>query len=141
MKVLDLQCPHGHGFEGWFGSEEDFHHQLTQGMVECPMCGDTAVNKLPTAPRLNLGASEQRARSSPEQAEQATWLEMARKAIRESEDVGNRFAEEARRMHTGKTAARPIRGYATISETRELVEDGIGVMPLPIPHAMKGPVQ
>ena len=44
-------------------------------------------------------------------------------------------------MHTGKTAARPIRGYATISETRELVEDGIGVMPLPIPHAMKGPVQ
>ena len=58
MKVLNLQCAHAHVFEGWFGSEEDFQGQLERGLVECPICGDTGVQKLPSAPRLNLGASE-----------------------------------------------------------------------------------
>src|SRR5947207_12152188 len=58
MKVLNLQCSHQHGFEGWFGSEDDFQGQLERGLVECPICGDTAIAKLPSAPRLNLGAAE-----------------------------------------------------------------------------------
>ena len=57
MKVLNLQCAHQHGFEGWFASEDDFQSQLSRGLVECPMCGDTGIIKMLTAPRLNLGAS------------------------------------------------------------------------------------
>ena len=57
MKVLNLQCSHAHGFEGWFASEDDFQSQLSRGLVECPMCGDTAVVKLLSAPRLNLSGA------------------------------------------------------------------------------------
>jgi hypothetical protein len=55
MKVLDLQCQQQHTFEGWFGSEEDYQSQLKRGLLECPMCGDAHVSKMPSAPRLNLG--------------------------------------------------------------------------------------
>jgi hypothetical protein len=56
MKVLNLQCGQQHSFEGWFGSEDDFQTQLQRGLVECPMCADRAVVKMPSAPRLNLGS-------------------------------------------------------------------------------------
>ena len=58
MKVLNLQCSHSHSFEGWFASENDFQSQLARGLVECPLCGDTHVSKMLTAPRLNLGAAQ-----------------------------------------------------------------------------------
>ncbi len=57
MKVLDLQCAHGHAFEGWFSSENDFQDQLARQLLECPLCGDGTITKLPSAPRLNLGAA------------------------------------------------------------------------------------
>ncbi len=63
MKVLDLQCSAQHRFEGWFASEDDFQGQLARGLVECPMCGDTAVAKKLSAPRLNLGRRAAAARS------------------------------------------------------------------------------
>ena len=56
MKVLDLQCQHGHSFEGWFGSEDDFQNQLSAALVQCPLCGDGSVHKKLSAPRLNFGA-------------------------------------------------------------------------------------
>jgi hypothetical protein len=146
MKVLNLQCSHHHAFEGWFGSEEEFQSQLQRGLVECPMCGDTAVAKLPTAPRLNLGAQpEPQARqdvvSVPDAALQKAWLQMVRHVMANTEDVGERFAEEARRIHYGETEERGIRGQASAEETQALLEEGIGVLPLPIPKALKGPVQ
>ena len=58
MKVLNLQCGHSHSFEGWFASEDDFQDQLGRGLVECPLCGDTSVSKMLSAPRLNLGATQ-----------------------------------------------------------------------------------
>ena len=58
MKVLNLQCSQTHGFEGWFGSEDDFQSQRVRGLVACPMCGDAQIVKLPSARRLNLGASQ-----------------------------------------------------------------------------------
>ena len=92
MKVLNLQCAHGHGFEGWFGSEDDFQSQLQRGLVECPMCGDTAVTKLLSAPRLNLGAGKQepaqQVAALPDAALQAAWMKMAREVIAQTEDVG-----------------------------------------------------
>lgn len=146
MKVLNLQCVHGHGFEGWFGSEDDFQSQLQRGLVECPMCGDTAVAKLPSAPRLNLGAQQpSEARQdvvvAPDAQMQAAWMKMVRHVLAHTEDVGERFAQEARRIHYGEGVERGIRGQATREETEALLEEGIGVLPLPLPKALKGPIQ
>lgn len=149
MKVLDLQCAHDHAFEGWFASEDDFQGQLARGLVECPLCGDKAIAKKLSAPRLNLGAAKEAAReekrdvvSTGGNAElQAAWLKMVRHVMANTEDVGERFAEEARRIHYGEGEERGIRGQASQEETQALLEEGIGVLPLPIPKAFKGPLQ
>jgi len=151
MKVLNLQCAQGHGFEGWFASEDAFQGQLAGGLVECPLCGTREVAKLPSAPRLNLGArpdrlpapepERQEVASLPDASLQAAWLKMVRQVMAETEDVGERFAEEARRIHYGETEERGIRGQASPEETEALLEEGIGVLPLPIPKALKGPIQ
>ena len=130
MKVLDLRCTHGHGFEGWFASNDEFEAQLARKLIECPVCGDTAIVKLLSAPRLNLGGAAEpvpAAQPSPE----ARWLRAVRELIAATEDVGPRFADEARRMHYGETAARGIRGQATREEAVELIDEGISVMALP----------
>ncbi|HKT97832.1 MAG TPA: DUF1178 family protein, partial [Paraburkholderia sp.] len=144
MKVLDLQCPDGHRFEGWFASADDFESQLLRKLVECPMCGATNVSRVPSAPRLNLsGASEAPSASAAGQASQAAqvaqaaaqWQAHAMRAMREvlekTENVGDRFAEEARRIHYNEAPARNIRGVASAEDAQALVEEGIDVMPLP----------
>ena len=145
MKVLNLQCRHAHAFEGWFASEDDFQGQLARGLVQCPLCGDHEIAKLPTAPRLNLGASQPAPKtevaSTPDAALQAEWMKMVRRVLEQTEDVGERFAQEARRIHYGESEERGIRGQASAEETMELLEEGIGVMPLPIPKGLKGPLQ
>ena len=145
MKVLNLQCSHSHSFEGWFASEDDFQGQLGRGLVECPMCGDTEISKLLSAPRLNLGASEPQSGREvapvPDASLQAAWLKMARLVMANTEDVGERFAEEARRIHYGESEQRGIRGQASAKETEALLEEGIGVVPLPLPKALKETLQ
>ncbi len=181
MKVLDLQCAHQHSFEGWFASEDDFQAQLAGGLVECPLCSDRSVHKLPSAPRLNLGAlaapqaaqpvfpqagvaqegtaasaasasdknalvpltpgSAGSSRTAPGFAEQAAFLAALRHVIKHTEDVGERFADEARRIHYGDAEARNIRGQASLREASELMEEGIEVMPLPLPAALKETLQ
>jgi len=158
MKVLDLQCRQGHVFEGWFASEDDFQDQRGRGLVQCPLCSDSHIDKRLSAPRLNLGAAAPEP-SAPRAAEasapapggstaarlppalQAAWLELARKVVAQTEDVGTRFAEEARRMHHGETEERAIRGQATADEALELLEEGIAVVPLPLPAAAKETLQ
>jgi len=153
MKVLDLQCPMDHVFEGWFASEEDFQGQLQRGLVECPVCGDTHITKKLSAPRLNLGASQPAASApaadsakrdvtnTPQAALQSAWMQAVRHVMANTEDVGERFAEEARKIHYGETEERGIRGQASREETQELLEEGIGVLPLPVPKGLKGPLQ
>ncbi|MEY2617141.1 MAG: hypothetical protein RL522_143 [Pseudomonadota bacterium] len=155
MKVLDLQCAHGHVFEGWFASEDDFQGQLARGLVECPLCADTAIAKRLSAPRLNLGANapaperavptakpaRQDVMVPPEAALQAAWMKAVAHVMAHTEDVGERFAEEARRMHYGEADERGIRGQASAEETQALLEEGIAVLPLPVPPALKGPLQ
>ena len=180
MKVLNLQCRHQHSFEGWFGSEDDFQSQLARGLIECPLCADTQIFKLPSAPRLNLGVhaadtalatgadgpahaavgsavgpSEDSSRRADQQphnlptptaegpslAVQAEFLRALRQFVSETEDVGERFASEARRMHYGDSEARSIRGQASLREAVELLEEGIEVMPLPMPAAIKETLQ
>ncbi|MGF6347768.1 DUF1178 family protein [Variovorax sp. W2I14] len=150
MKVLDLRCTHGHGFEGWFASNEAFETQLAGGLVECPVCGDTAIVKLLSAPRLNLGNAKapaaEAAPAAPSQAPaqlspEARWMRAVREVIAKTEDVGDRFAEEARKMHYGETEERGIRGQATPEQTEALLDEGIAVMPLPMPAALKETLQ
>jgi hypothetical protein len=146
MKVLNLQCRQGHGFEGWFASEEAFQDQRARGLVECPYCADVEVAKLPSAPRLNLGAAEpappkQEVMAMPDASLQAAWLQMVRHVMANTEDVGERFAEEARKIHYGESDERSIRGQASREETEGLLEEGIAVLPLPIPKGLKGPLQ
>lgn len=125
MLVLNLACAGGHGFEGWFGSAEDFESQRKGGLVSCPICADAEIQRMPSAPRINIGAVSQQ-EPSPERIRQAL------KHLRnQSEDVGPRFAEEARRIHQGDAPERAIRGQASAEETRELLEDGVPVLPLP----------
>ena len=158
MKVLDLQCSNQHLFEGWFASEDDFASQCLRGLVQCPVCADPTVVKKLSAPRLNLsGAREpQVAKSEPtssasptvparigevENAFTAAWMSVARQVVANTTDVGGQFAEEARKMHYGEAKARNIRGQTTPKQARELVEEGIEVMPLLLPEALKGPLQ
>ena len=147
MKVLNLQCSRSHAFEGWFASEDDFQGQLARGLVECPLCGDAQVAKMPSAPRLNLGASEPAAPArqdvvaTPNAQVQAAWMQLVRQVMANTEDVGEKFAEEARRIHYGETEERGIRGQASAEETKALLEEGIGVLPLPLPKGLKGPLQ
>ena len=155
MKVLDLFCRRDHAFEGWFASEDDFQNQLARGLVQCPMCGDAGVRKGLSAPRLNLGArgvdapapqpgssQEPAAPTAPVASmQQAAWLQLARQIMQRTEDVGDRFAQEARRMHYGEAEERGIRGQATAQQTMELLEEGIAVLPLPLPDAAKETLQ
>jgi hypothetical protein len=155
MKVLDLQCSQQHSFEGWFGSEGDFQSQLTRGLVQCPLCGNAEITKKLSAPRFNLGnaiapsLSEPKKETavapppvSPEAAEvmQAAWLEVAKHVMANTEDVGSSFASEARKIHYGEADERAIRGQATPDQTMELLEEGIDVMPMPIPESLKRPL-
>ena len=167
MKVLDLHCSQQHVFEGWFGSEDDYVQQQARGLVSCPMCGDTAVQKKLSAPRLNLGAGrepppqvekpagerqERQDRHEPHEvtavsggneqaALQAAWLALARRVVASTEDVGPRFAEEARRIHYGESEQRGIRGQATREETAALQEEGINVVQMAWPEVLKTPLQ
>jgi hypothetical protein len=147
MKVFNLRCDNEHPFEGWFASGAEFERQSAAGLVECPVCGSHAVHKLPSAPRLNIsGAVEPAGAKEPvamtnDDAMRAALLHMARAIVAGSEDVGERFPEEARRIHYEETPKRSIRGVASKDEAAELAEEGIEVMPLPLAHLLKNPLQ
>jgi hypothetical protein len=147
MKVLNLGCTQNHRFEGWFASEDDFQSQTAGGLIECPLCGDKAVIRLPSAPRLNMSkAREPEPTTKPAAAPvevtmQAAWLKAVRHVMANTVDVGERFAEEARRIHYGEVDTRAIRGQATRDEAKALVDEGIEVMSFPLPAALRGPVQ
>jgi hypothetical protein len=145
MKVFDLHCDEqGHVFEGWFASHENYDQQQASGLVSCPMCGSTQVSKRLSAPRLNvshLKSPDRANRAAPSSAGadapaemtrlQAAIMKQVREMVRKAENVGPRFAEEARRIHEGDAQERPIRGTSTPEERQSLVEEGIEFMALP----------
>ena len=141
LKVFDLQCDHSHVFEGWFGSHEDYDAQQARGLVTCPVCGSSTITKRLSAPRLNVAHLHAPAAQPPvpagaSDAEKMAALQAAvmcqvRALVRSTENVGPRFAEEARRIHEGDADDRPIRGTATVEEREALAEDGIDVMAVP----------
>ncbi len=156
MKVLDLRCGAGHSFEGWFASEDDYGSQRERGLLDCPVCGNAEVVRLPSAPRLNLSgarAPEPAGASAPApEPAQATALAGANTAaqrfvaavaelLSSTEDVGPRFAEEARRIHYGESEAKAIRGQTTPQEREALADEGIEVFTLPVGIPPKTPLQ
>ncbi len=126
-----LSCSAGHEFEGWFKSNAAFDEQRAAGSLSCPICGVTSVDKAIMAPAVARSGGAER----PPREAIARYLAMAR-AVRayveqNFENVGPRFAEEARRIHLGEAEARDIYGEAAPSEVAELLEEGIEVRPLP----------
>jgi hypothetical protein len=147
MKVIDLRCQSGHRFEGWFAGDDDFLDQNGRGLIECPLCADKVIVRLPSAPRLNLSGAQEPVVATPPvpadeaAAKQARWMQVVRHVIANTEDVGDRFADEARRIHYGDAEERPIRGKASAEEREALQEEGIEVHPLPVPAVFKDTLQ
>ncbi|SES35176.1 DUF1178 family protein [Rhizobium sp. NFR03] len=131
-----LTCDKGHGFEGWFGSSSDFDAQSESGLVTCPVCGTAAVSRALMAPALSTGRRKDKQRGlMMDQAQQAAISkirEMVSTIRANAEDVGEKFPEEARKIHYGEADARGLIGRATVEEARALIEEGIDVAPLPI---------
>ena len=155
MKVLNLHCGNGHPFEGWFANDDDYLGQRARGVLTCPICEDGHVEKALSAPRLNLRNSKfsrMAAESAVNDSAAVTggmqqrellraWLEVSRKLVASTEDVGERFADEARKIHYGEAEGRGIRGQASAEQFRALVDEGVEVVPLMLPDAAKGTLQ
>ena len=131
MILFKLKCSADHEFEGWFRDGATYERQAKRGLISCPTCGDTAIEKAPMAPRLARSAApEQAPPPSPEQLH--PMLQRLRRHVEKTCDyVGERFAEEARRIHYGEVDPHGIYGEATNEESRELVEEGIQVGRIP----------
>ena len=127
MIVYQLACEHDHFFEGWFASSEACERQASAGQLLCPTCSSDAVRKLPSAPYVKGSASPAREPLSDDDAKlRRHALEALRKYLAaNTDDVGRRFAEVARRMHYDEEAQRAIRGQVTGEEAHELHEEGI----------------
>lgn len=144
MIKYQLHCDKGHNFEAWFSSSDAFEKQKKRGLVECAHCGSIKVDRAIMAP--NVARTDNHSKNlpqawvtesapalmSPEEQELRQKLaELRAELIKDADDVGENFAEEARKIHFGETELRRIYGRATLDDARELIEDGIGVLPLP----------
>jgi hypothetical protein len=137
MIVFELICPDRHRFEGWFASSGDFESQKSRGLLSCPVCSDSSIEKLLTAKIGKPEAESAGEKTHPVVPAQAALpgnlSELIDHVLLNSENVGEDFPAEARRIHHKEVAQRNIRGLATGKETRELLEEGIAVMSLPVP--------
>ncbi len=144
MIVYDLECEQSHRFEGWFGSAGDFDTQLAGKILSCPICNSGNVVRRPSAAYVNTGAVEQPRRDLPKptsfsvpQQYANVSPEMVAKVIehivKNTEDVGNKFSEEARKIHYNETPERQIRGTASSHEVDSLRDEGIEVASFPVP--------
>jgi hypothetical protein len=161
MKVYNLACPLDHRFEGWFASEEDCLAQQDKGMLACPVCDSTHISRMPSAPHIAKSTSTELTVSKTDAGNlsgdvaaltgsdhshleaqvQAAFLKGMREIMGRSEDVGNSFAEEARKIHYKESPERSIRGQTTLDEAESLREEGIDVLAMPMMPAFKNTLQ
>ena len=142
MIVFNLTCGNDHRFEGWFASTADFERQQQATLLNCPLCGSTQVHKGLHAPYLNTGSMieaqqpEPQARGTSGQYANVNdeVTRFVEHLIANTEDVGNAFPEEARKIHYRESPDRKIRGQASTDEVQELREEGIEVVALPVPR-------
>jgi hypothetical protein len=145
MIVFDLKCAHDHQFEAWFGSSADFDNQKKRKLLRCPFCDDDNIDKALMAPAVGRkGNQKNESAAVPVASPGDTPMSPAeRRAMMEalaafqakveaaSEDVGADFVEEVRKIHYGEAEDRPIMGEAKLTDARDLLEEGITVLPLP----------
>jgi len=138
MIVFDLRCVHGHGFEGWFASGEEFARQQEAQLVRCPICDNAHVERLPSARvHVKKGAAtvdQPAVGEAPREAISGFPPDLVaklREIVRNTEDVGERFPEEARKIHYDESPARAIRGKASREDAEALTEEGIEFSSLP----------
>ncbi|UYV14850.1 DUF1178 family protein [Porphyrobacter sp. ULC335] len=149
MIVFDLSCHDGHRFEGWFGSSADYEDQRARGFLACPSCGSAEVSKAPMAPAVPAKGNARAEVLPPEAPRQvantpmppqvqqalAALAKVQAEALKNSTWVGDKFAEETRKMHYGERVEAPIHGQASLAEAKALIEEGVPVAPLPFPVA------
>lgn len=136
MIRYELSCDNGHAFEGWFGSADDFDRQQKMALVSCPTCGSAHIAKRLMAPSVSTARKKQQRQDIAVQTGQREMMSKLREIVStiraNSEDVGERFPEEARKIHYGETEQRGLIGRATAEEVRDLLEEGVDVAPLPV---------
>ena len=138
MIIFDLRCVNGHGFEGWFASSEEFTRQQEMQLVRCPICDVARVERLPSA-RVHVKKSaatmdQPVVKDAPQEAIAgfpADLVAKLRDILRNTEDVGEKFPDEARKIHYEEIPARAIRGKASREEAQALTDEGIEFSPLP----------
>jgi hypothetical protein len=131
MILFELRCGNGHHFEGWFRDNATYDAQVAAGGIACPVCGDSGVSKAIMAPRLNR-ATGQALDAHDGAVEMRRVLGELRSTIEASCDyVGDRFADEARKIHYGETDSRPIYGEATSDQAQALEEEGVSFHKVP----------
>jgi hypothetical protein len=143
MIRYSLQCSAGHGFEGWFSSSQDHDEQKARGLLACPACGSHDIEKTLMAPSVATARKKEERRelavkqsaalpADPKRREMLRQIkEMRDQVLAGAENVGDRFSEEARKIHYGEAEARGIFGQATIEEAAGLIDEGIDVLPIP----------
>jgi hypothetical protein len=135
MIRFSLACHNEHSFDGWFRNSEDFEKQKKRGLIACPDCGSTGVEKALMAPSVSTGRKREKMAlaMNVEQKKALAQLKALSEKLRENADyVGDKFAEEARKIHFGETDPRGIYGEATPEEAKGLAEDGVEFMPIPV---------
>lgn len=150
MIRYSLQCERGHVFESWFQSSATYESQVKRKLVSCPACGSAKVEKAIMAPRIVGKKGRETAMPAPAAAAEAaappsTPLLMAQERelrtklrelrdhiVKNADNVGERFPNEARKMHYGDIEHRPIYGEASPDEARALIDEGVEVTPLPV---------
>lgn len=135
MIRFGLACEQGHEFDGWFRSSDDFDKQKKRGLIDCPECGSHRVDKALMAPAVSTGRKREKMALALNAEQRRVMKEMKAlsEKLRENADyVGDRFAEEARKIHFGETEQRGIYGEATAEEAKTLAEDGVPFMPIPV---------
>ena len=134
MIVYNLLCDNAHRFEGWFNSPEAFVHQHDAGQLSCPVCGSAQVSRQPSAPYVQTGSRED-GREDAVMAKPEMLAQIRKRVVeyilQNTEDVGERFSQEARAIFHNEAPERAIRGKATAQEADELREEGIEVFTLP----------
>jgi hypothetical protein len=132
--TYSLVCENEHKFDAWFRNGQAYQDQHDRGIVTCPICNSSAVEKAMMAPAVSRANSEKVAVSTghPEHAQLLETMRALRtKMISEADNVGDKFAEEARKIHFKEVEARGIYGEATREEVTALLEEGVDFMPLP----------
>lgn len=133
MIKYQLQCSVGHEFDAWFRNSDDYDRQEREGMLECPVCGDVHVRKAIMAPAVSRSAEKGRLTPAERRSVAAAMAAMRRHVETTHDYVGDKFPEEARKIHYGEADERQIYGEATLSEAKELVDEGVPIAPVPQP--------